>query len=48
MKKIEQAVLRGGLFSMAMPRGTGKALDLKTPFQRRLVGRPWAILKSVI
>ncbi len=31
MKKIEQAVLRGGLFSMAMPRGTGKALDLKTP-----------------
>jgi len=29
--KIEQAVLRGGLFAMAMPRGSGKALALDTP-----------------
>lgn len=26
-----QAVLRGGLFAMAMPRGSGKALALDTP-----------------
>ncbi len=29
--KIEQAVRHGGLFAMAMPRGSGKALSLKTP-----------------
>ncbi|TVQ58592.1 MAG: hypothetical protein EA377_00065, partial [Phycisphaerales bacterium] len=29
--KIEQAVLEGGLFAMAMPRGSGKALALDTP-----------------
>ncbi len=29
--KIEQAVLHGGLFAMAMPRGAGKALALDTP-----------------
>jgi len=29
--KIEQAVLEGGLFAMAMPRGSGKALALTTP-----------------
>ena len=29
--KIETAVLRGGLFALAMPRGSGKALDLNTP-----------------
>ena len=29
--KIEQAVLRGGLFALAMPRGSGKALALDTP-----------------
>lgn len=29
--KIEQAVQRGGLFAMAMPRGSGKALALDTP-----------------
>jgi hypothetical protein len=29
--RIEQAVLRGGLFAMAMPRGSGKALALDTP-----------------
>ncbi len=29
--KIEQAVLHGGLFAMAMPRGSGKALALDTP-----------------
>ena len=29
--KMEQAVLRGGLFAMAMPRGSGKALALDTP-----------------
>lgn len=29
--KIETAVLEGGLFAMAMPRGSGKALALNTP-----------------
>jgi len=29
--KIERAVLHGGLFAMAMPRGSGKALALDTP-----------------
>jgi hypothetical protein len=29
--KIEQAVIHGGLFAMAMPRGSGKALALDTP-----------------
>ncbi|NRA38536.1 MAG: hypothetical protein HRU15_10375, partial [Planctomycetes bacterium] len=29
--KIEQAVLHGGLFALAMPRGSGKALSLETP-----------------
>jgi len=29
--KVEQAVLHGGLFAMAMPRGSGKALALDTP-----------------
>jgi len=29
--RIEQAVTRGGLFAMAMPRGSGKALALDTP-----------------
>jgi len=29
--KIEQAVLKGGLFALAMPRGSGKALALDTP-----------------
>ena len=29
--KIERAVLEGGLFAMAMPRGSGKALALDTP-----------------
>ncbi|MEI8197726.1 MAG: hypothetical protein WCI73_17670, partial [Phycisphaerae bacterium] len=29
--KIEAAVLEGGLFAMAMPRGSGKALALDTP-----------------
>lgn len=31
MKKIQTAVTQGGLFSMAMPRGAGKALALDTP-----------------
>ena len=31
LRRIEQAVLRGGLFAMAMPRGSGKALALDTP-----------------
>ena len=31
IKKIERAVKRGGLFAMAMPRGSGKALALDTP-----------------
>jgi hypothetical protein len=31
IEKIEQAVLHGGLFAMAMPRGSGKALALDTP-----------------
>lgn len=31
IRKIEQAVLEGGLFAMAMPRGSGKALALDTP-----------------
>src|SRR5690606_18635063 len=31
MTKIEAAVTKGGLFSMAMPRGAGKALALNTP-----------------
>ncbi len=31
ISKIETAVLRGGLFAMAMPRGSGKALALDTP-----------------
>jgi hypothetical protein len=31
VRKIEQAVLHGGLFAMAMPRGSGKALALDTP-----------------
>ncbi|HQI27803.1 MAG TPA: phage terminase large subunit family protein, partial [Sedimentisphaerales bacterium] len=29
--KVEEAVLHGGLFAMAMPRGSGKALALDTP-----------------
>lgn len=29
--RIETAVLKGGLFALAMPRGTGKALALDTP-----------------
>ena len=29
--KIEKAVIQGGLFAMAMPRGSGKALALNTP-----------------
>ncbi|MBN1489774.1 MAG: hypothetical protein JXA69_07645, partial [Phycisphaerae bacterium] len=29
--KIEKAVIEGGLFAMAMPRGSGKALALDTP-----------------
>ncbi len=29
--KIEQSVLHGGLFALAMPRGSGKALALDTP-----------------
>jgi hypothetical protein len=29
--RIEEAVLHGGLFAMAMPRGSGKALALDTP-----------------
>jgi len=29
--KIERAVLEGGLFAMAMPRGSGKALAIDTP-----------------
>jgi hypothetical protein len=28
---IQNAILNGGLFAVAMPRGSGKALDLKTP-----------------
>ncbi len=31
ISKIEQAVIHGGLFAMAMPRGSGKALALDTP-----------------
>lgn len=31
IEKIEKAVLSGGLFAMAMPRGSGKALALDTP-----------------
>jgi hypothetical protein len=31
IRRIEQAVLRGGLFAMAMPRGSGKALAVDTP-----------------
>lgn len=31
IEKIETAVLRGGLFALAMPRGSGKALALDTP-----------------
>ena len=31
MARIEQAVIHGGLFAMAMPRGSGKALALDTP-----------------
>jgi hypothetical protein len=31
IEKIEQAVLKGGLFALAMPRGSGKALALDTP-----------------
>ncbi|MCA9091623.1 MAG: hypothetical protein KDA90_23670, partial [Planctomycetaceae bacterium] len=31
LRKIQQAVLHGGLFAMAMPRGSGKALALDTP-----------------
>ncbi|NLS96673.1 MAG: hypothetical protein GXX96_31440 [Planctomycetaceae bacterium] len=31
IEKIERAVLSGGLFAMAMPRGSGKALALDTP-----------------
>ena len=31
IEKIEQAVLKGGLFGLAMPRGSGKALALETP-----------------
>ena len=39
--KIEQAVLRGRLFAMAMPRGSGKALALDTLWRHRLDGRRW-------
>ena len=31
IEKIEQSVLRGGLFALALPRGSGKALALDTP-----------------
>lgn len=31
INKIETAVLKGGLFALAMPRGSGKALALDTP-----------------
>jgi hypothetical protein len=31
IERIEQAVLHGGLFALAMPRGSGKAISLTTP-----------------
>lgn len=31
IEKIEQSVLRGGLFALALPRGSGKAVSLDTP-----------------
>lgn len=39
--KTEQAVLHGGLFALAMPRGSGKALALDTPRRPPRVGRRW-------
>ena len=44
ISKIETAVLKGGLFALAMPRGSGKALSLETPLMTQ---KGWSTMGEV-